>query len=590
MAAFSPDGAHFVFQDGFALTRFTLPKSLKSDRALAGTRIAVGGNIVVARRRYDRVLSLNLDNLEKRPWALSEYGDYAPHPDGVHCINVGSGAVLLTDSTSGNESPLECPETAPMAGALALGREWPRNQHRPNQAQVSQDGVALIYRAYLPDDPPHQGIVCCVDLSDPKAPKFLWRAHARRAVGRLSLEPGRAISYVHSYDRGLQRALIHRIDASGTAPVVETKELRSLEAPAWSGDRWAWIDDEGFVCAAPWEDFSRLERFALPAGVDPYGTLAAHKERVLFLPRDGERVVDVREKKIIPRKLPAGDATMRSRVAQIAETFDRWLAEDAGWLRFSAAARAKGSNRIDWSPEWDTGTGALSSHLAVGELLGWTQENPDGFDPVSAGGYSAAGGFRHQTLDDVRAAFSALDRHGAKLVRACDALQWPLKQWFEPPYQDQSKRGLAPPPKAFSDDAATVLLRAVFEQCATHGRVSLAPNVDRWLAERWTPESLAEQSLPQDCRSHPQVLAPGVALALAYIALDLLRAASVPVIARWLVEAPSSFASYNPHIIGDVAASMIQYYPETEQRFVAICEANGKQGAGIMQTVRMRLR
>ena len=86
------------------------------------------------------------------------------------------------------------------------------------------------------------------------------------------------------------------------------------------------------------------------------------------------------------------------------------------------------------------------------------------------------------------------------------------------------------------------------------------------------------------------MLAPGVALALAYIALDLLRAASVPVIARWLVEAPSSFASYNPHIIGDVAASMIQYYPETEQRFVAICEANGKQGAGIMQTVRMRLR
>ncbi|MBL8679368.1 MAG: hypothetical protein JNK05_09395 [Myxococcales bacterium] len=589
MAAFSPDGAHFVFQDGFALTRLTLPKSLKSDRALAGTRIHAAGNIVVARRRYDRVLSVNLDNLEKRPWALGEYGDWVPHPDGVHAINVGNGAVPLTDCSTGVDAPLECPEAAPFVGALELGDGWPQNQYRRNVAEMSADAVALVYVANLPDNPPHGGLLYCVDLADPSAPVFRWRAHGQCGVGQLSLAPGREVSYVHTFDRGLGRALIHRIDASSEAPTVESRTLRSLEAPTCFGDQWAWIDDDGFVCVAPWADFSRAERLPLPAGVDAYGTLAMHRERVLFVPRDGERVVDVREKRVIPRKLPAAEAPMRSRVAQIAERFDRWLAKDGGSLVFSHVERKKSSSWIDWSPSWDLGRASLSSHLAVGEMLGELQENSEGLERVSVGSYSGTSGFRQQTPDDVRQAFSAMDRHRGKLVRACRLLEYGLARWFEPAYADRKSRGLPAPPKAFTDDASTVLLRAVFEQCQSNDRIALADNVDRWLGERWTPETLAAQVYPQDPHSHPQVREPGVAHVLAYVALDLLGKDSLPVLARWIVEEPTFFARYNPHIIGDVAARMIQYYPETEQAFTAICEAHGSHGANVLLTMRQRL-
>lgn len=589
MAAFSPDGAHFVFQDGFALTRLTLPKSLKSDRALAGTRMYAAGNIVVARRRYDRALAVNLDNLEKRPWALTEYGDWVPHPDGVHVINVGNGAVPLTHCATAVDTPLECPVAAPFVGALDLGDRWPRNQYRRNIAACSSDAVALVYRANLPDNPPHGGVLYCVDLEDPSAPVFRWRAHAQCGVGTLSLEPGREVSYVHTFDRGLGRALIHRVAVSSAPPAVESRTLRSLEAPVCSGDRWAWIDDDGFVCIANWSDFSQIERLVLPAGVDPYGTLAMHGERVLFVPRDGDRIVDVREKRVIPRKLPAADAPVRSRIAQLAERFDRWLAKDGGSLVFSHVERKKNASWIEWSPSWDVGTGALSSYLAVGEMLGSVKEADDGLDRVSIGSYSAATGFRHQTLDDVREAFSALDRHRGKIVRACCALEYPLRYWFEPPYSDRAKRGVTPPPRAFSDDAATVLLRAVFAQCQTNERISLVENIDRWRDERWSPETLAAQSLPQDPWSHPQVLDLGVSLPLAFIALDLLGKDSLPVLSRWLVQEPSPYAKNNPHIIGDVAARMIQYYPETEQAFVAVCEAGDRQGASILSTARQRL-
>lgn len=547
------------------------------------------GNIVVARRRYDRVLSVNLDNLEKRPWALSEYGDWLPHPNGEHAINLGNGAVPLTNCATAVDAPLDCPASAPFIGALDLGDGWPRNQYRRNTAGFSSDAVALVYRAHLPDNPPHGGLLYCVDLADPSAPVFRWRAHAQCGVGQLSLDPGREVSYVHTFDRGLGRALIHRVNTERDAPMLESRTLRSLEAPVCSGDRWAWIDQEGFVCIGRWPDFSVTERFVLPAGVDPYGTLAMHGELVLFVPRDGERVVDVREKKVIPRKLPAADLQTRSRVAQIAERYDRWLAKDGGSLVFSHVERKKSSSWIDWSPSWDVGRASLSSHLAVGEMLGDLRENRDGPDCVNIRSYSAASAFRSQSLDDVREAFSQLDRHRGKLVRACCALKHALARWYEPTSEDRKARGIASPQKAFSEDAATVLLRAIFEQCGTRERVPLVENIDRWLAERWTPESLAAQTLPQDSQSHPQVLAPEVAQVLAYLALDLLGKDSLPVLARWLVEEPSSYATHNAHIIGDVAARMIQYYPETEQAFVAVCEAGERQGASILSTARQRL-
>jgi hypothetical protein len=585
MFGYAIDGQHFLYQDGYGLTRLTLPRAVKTDRALAGTRLDVCGALGVARRRYDRLAAFDPITLEKRPLPVGEYGSFAPHNNGSHFIDYGSGTPRLIDAATNAAIVLECDEAVPELAPFDLGRPWPRTEYAHNAARCPMDGPALVLQANTKEG---GGQLFCVDLTTPEAPRFLWRARAPRPVGTLSLEPGSARSFVHAFDPGLRRAVIYAIDHSTLA--VERKELASLVAPAWSGTRWCFVDEGGAVCSASWDALDAPQRWTLPAGVQPYGTLLCHHDTTLFVPRDGESFIDVREKKSIPRKLAAGESSMRAVVNNEVERYDRWLGEDGGRLACVHAERNKRSGAIEWSALWDVGTGSLSSHLAVGELVETSRERNAGSEPTTFSGVSSSRGLRHNTLDDVRAAFSALDRRGGKLVRALSMLRYPLAAWFEPAHNDAARRGLARPERAFSVEAATVLLRAAFAQSAVRERLQLAPRVDEWAAQRWTADELAAQRFDPAPFEHPQIGEHEHPHAMAYVALDLLGADALPVLIRWLVEAPLFFAAHNPHIIGAVAARMMQYYPETELPFVDACARSQEQGQRIMQSATMTAR
>jgi hypothetical protein len=585
MFGYAFDGQHFLYQDGYGLTRLTLPRAVKTDRALAGTRLDMYGLLGVARRRYDRLAAFDLVSLEKRPLPVGEYGSFAPHNNGSHFIDYGSGAPRLIDAATNAAIVLECDEEVPELAPLDLGRPWPRTEYAHNAARCPIDGPALVLQANTKEG---GGRLFCVDLTLPETPRFLWRARAQRPVGTLSLDPSRGRSFVHAFDPGLRRAVIYRID--NETLTVERKELASLVAPAWSGTRWCFIDESGAVCAAPWDALDAPQRWTLPAGVAPYGTLLCHNDTTLFVPRDGESFIDVHKKKSIPRKLAAGESSMRAVVNNEVERYDRWLSEDGGRLVFSHAERNKRTGAIEWSPAWDIGTGSLSAHLAVGAMVAASRERSEGTEAATILSYSSSRGLRHNGIDDVRAAFSALDRNHAKLVPALSFLEHPLRAWFEPAHSDLAKRGLAAHERAFSVEAATVLLRAAFAQCASRERLTLAPRVDEWASQRWTADELAAQSFVAAPWEHPQIGEHSHPFALSFIALDLFGADALPVLVRWLIEAPSPHASNNAHIVGEVAARMIQRYPECEQPFAEACDRGQEQGQRIMHCVKMTSR
>lgn len=175
------------------------------------------------------------------------------------------------------------------------------------------------------------------------------------------------------------------------------------------------------------------------------------------------------------------------------------------------------------------------------------------------------------------------------------ALDQPLRANFEPPYQLRSARGIAPPPRLFAPDAGAALARAAFATFEARADLPLSRELDRFAAGALTVESLLQARFAEDAYGAPLVFRgthelPAV---LAYLCLDLFGAEALPLLVRWLVEAPTGFAQANPHIITDVAARMIQYYPATEAPFRAACagaRGAGDQGEAILRSLSFTLR
>jgi len=95
MYAFTQDGKHLVIQDGFGLTRVTFPKSVKTDRALGGNKLSLGGNHVLAFAAKSHKFALRTaDALLNERWAASNYGSFALHPDDGHAIAQPPGELL----------------------------------------------------------------------------------------------------------------------------------------------------------------------------------------------------------------------------------------------------------------------------------------------------------------------------------------------------------------------------------------------------------------------------------------------------------------------------------------------------------------
>lgn len=581
MHGFTSDGAHLVFQDGFGLTRITFPKGVKTDRDAAGAWLSVGDAYALAHTPKSNRMALRaLPGLTRAKWPFSDYSHFVLFPDGVRGVEISNKGGQLLDVTSGHLGAFTWPDDMPSVGELDLGRQRPAGTVVRGRAATGPDGALAVFNGYFKR-------VWFGRVKDDGSCEPVWQADVGLPVGEVILHAGEGETFVGAFDPGRGEARIYRVTDDRE---VTTRAVACVGAPTYSGDRWCWQESAEVVCRAPWTSMDAPERFTLPSAAQGVGELMAHGDRLLFLPRDGERVYDVVTGAAIDRKLPAGDKSLRAKVTKAVETFGPWLAAEGGGLRFGHASRDKQGHDW-WSPTFDVGAGTFSAFIAVGELLGRQGHSSGEPDALRVGSYSAASGITHVTLDVARRAFAALDAREGRLPRALCGLEFALRAYFEPPYNDRSRRGLAPPERLFEPRAAAAIFRALAETASKGETVPLTENLDRWAATPITADELLARDPPEGSwdATSPFLGASSLPLVTAYLALDALRAESAPVLARWMVTRPTAYARSNSHIIHEPAARMIQYFPEAEAAFMAACEGDA-QGEQIKRSLAMTLR
>lgn len=582
MHGFTHGGAHLVFQDGFGLTRVTFPKAVKTDRDIAGNLLTVGdAHALVHTQRTNRRALRTLPALARAKWNFSDFSEYVLMPDGERVVEVSNNGGKVFPAAGGSLGQFVLPEGMASVGRLDLGRDRPAKAYGSQRSAAGPGDVLAVFN-------PYARAVWAGRLTAENTVEPAWRAEVNVPVGEVLLFPSAAETLVGAWDPGTREARIYRVDGERR---VEQKRLRSIVAPTFSGTRWCWQESDEVVCGAPWDALDRPDRHTLPAVAHGAGTLMAYGDRLYVVPLDGERVVDAVSGAVIDRKLGAGELSLRTKAIGALRTFGPWLGAEGGVLRFGHVGRET-HGIVAWSPSFDVGLGTLPAHLAVGELLGRQPHVSGDRDELSVGSHQIPQGMARVTLDDVRRGFAALDACGGQLLRESCALEYPLKGYFEPPYNDRARRDLDPPAPLFDPLAGAAFLRAIMETARLGERVPLSENVDRWSATPITADELIGFEHPVEVGA-PRPALTGIhslPMITAWVALDLLRADAEPVLRRWLVDAPSPFAKVNNHIAHAPAARMVQYFPATEAAFRAACDGSGTQGASIWTNVERELR
>jgi hypothetical protein len=575
MFAVTNDGAHLVVQDGFGLSRFTFSKGLKTDRALSGHDLTVAGNrLLVQSARTGKRALRTVDALLNEKFGPGDYGQYALHPDGVHVVDWSSD-VAVYETEGKLVQTHRWPAELRSLGKLELGAERPPSAGALGIAVIGPDATLAAYRS-------HTRSLAVARLVTAKKFEPLYRVEVEAPVGQLVLYPFAERTYFGAHDRRTRLATLYSLTPDA---IEHSWKLDALSAPMLGGGYWFWQRDEKTVCRADWRELDKPERFEIPKEFRGRGQAIGHGDRVLFLPFDAERLVDLRTRKTLERKLGAKDAAVRTLATETARVFDAWLAEEGGALGFGHVDQPKSLAAPVWSPTFDLGASTLSATMAYGELIARCSAH-DKSSELMVMSYSHPQGLARVTLADVRRAFDACERNKGLLLRALCGLEHTLKSAFAPAYRVEDRRP-AERHEAFDEDAATAVLRAVDETVRARRVIPLADNVEGWASKRWTPQSLAELSFPDDAWKGPKALmgAFHLPMVVGFIALDLFGKDALPALSRWFVEAPAPFSRANPHIAGDVCARLVQRHPETEQPFRATCEASGAHGQEMLSSL-----
>ncbi|MBL8684483.1 MAG: hypothetical protein JNK05_35240 [Myxococcales bacterium] len=575
----SDDGAHLVVQDGFGLSRFTFGKGVKTDKSLSGQDLSVAGNrmLVRAARSHKRALR-TVDAMFNERFAPSDYSSYAVHPDGVHVID-WAGDVVVHETETPKTIVHRWPRDLRSIGALDLGRSRPISRAMAGCAVVGPDATLAAFRA-------HTRSLAVARIVTEKKFEPLFCAEVAPPVGQIVLYPFAERTYFGAHDRATRRATLYSLTSEG---VEHRWTIDARSRPVYGGGYWFWQRDEATVCRADWRELDRPERFEIPSEFRGEGDAIGHGDRVLFLPFDAERVVDLRKGKAIDRKLGAKEAPLRALVTDTARVFDAWLAEEGGAFAFGHLEQPKSLAHTVWSPRIDFGAATLSTMMAHGELIGRCSHNNKD-SKLAVMSYESPMDMARVTLADVRRAFDACERYEALLLRSLSRMDYALKYAFEPAFAPEDRKAIAPQ-MLFDEDAATVVLRAIDETIRKKKPVALGANIDAWASRRWTPESLSELQFPADAWSGPAALmgAFELPMVVGYIALDLFGPRALAAFVRWFVTNPAPHAEANPHVASDVCARLIQHYPETEQPFRLACDAAGKHGQEMLRNLEFNL-
>lgn len=583
MFAFSKDAKHLVIQDGFGLSRLSFPKSIKTDKALAGQDLVAAGNhLLVTAAKSNRRALRTIDALLNLPFAPSSYEPYVLLPDGEHVIQHGSS--LGVYKTDGKQvATLQWPEAEMKhIGPIDLGPPRPSKNLWVSSAAISDDGTF----AQLSCRGSASASLFVGHMKSPKKLEPKYRAETKIPAGQIIVAPGAEECFVGVFQRGQRKATFVCINAKHE---VFRWQIDCISAPSIADGVLYWQRDEATVCRADWREYDKPERFTLPQECRGEGTVMGKGERLLFLPSDAERIVDVANNKVIDRKLPAKEKAIRERAIETSRRYDAWLGEESGAMRFGYLDLQKDGRRAYWSPVFDLGAGSLSSFLAFGDLV--HSRDDSAREGLFISSYSNPTGIAPVSLEDVRRAFAAVERYGALYPRAFCGLEYAVKDHFEPDYSDRRARNLTPPPKLFAPEAATVVLRALFETFDSKKPVPLTANIDRWANKPFTPQELASCSFPSDAWNGPAHLrgAFEASMPAMFIALDLLGADALAAIQRWTVEQPAPHAEANSHIAVDAVARMFQYYPSTEQPYREACQKTPGQGENMLRSLQFAL-
>ena len=101
MHAFSKDGKHLVIHDGFGLSRITFPKSVKTDKSLAGRDMSLAANrlLVSASKSHQRALR-TVDALLNLRFSGNNYDAYALYPDDRHAVQPAFRTLRVIDTSA----------------------------------------------------------------------------------------------------------------------------------------------------------------------------------------------------------------------------------------------------------------------------------------------------------------------------------------------------------------------------------------------------------------------------------------------------------------------------------------------------------
>jgi hypothetical protein len=574
MHGFSTDGESLFIVDGFGLTQLRFSKTVKTDAALAGEWLSIAGDRFVVRvSKTGLVMHRTVASQENLRWR----GDNSKRPvllhDATRAIDFDAPSLTVRRTEKSQKSTLPWPDDARSLGDVTLGPA-PSGEARAQYAcAVNESGRIAHYssaakRVFIGSLRGDKKLVC----------------HGALAVGALIAPPSLVFDgetlFVCAFDAAHGEAKLCAVTGTIVSP-VET--LKTISAPTFSGTHWCWQPSYAAVLRARWNALREVERFALPAAARGAGVLMAHREaRLCFMQSNGERVYDLCAKTAIERKLSKREHAMREVARTQGARLSAWLGVEGGALtvaNFEVDRRNK--DRATWSPVFDLGRGTLSAFFAFGDAVLARFGSRRANDGLDIHWYTSQGPLSPCSLDDVRRAFAAIDRHEGDVRMGLFALEAPLSEAMS---ARKKQRGAYA--RVLDEAAAKAVLTALFRAEKSNTRAAVkGRDADAWAEREVSVEWLKAQRFAQGERS----LASMSSVA-GLLALDLLGERAWPVLAHWFVTAPCKTVRDSPHAAGPALSEMIRRYPSTKQALRAACKAAGAHGESVKSEIEASLR
>jgi hypothetical protein len=569
MHGFSADGAALFIVDGFGLTKLRFAKTVKTDAALAGDWLSIAGDRFVVRvTKTGLVMHRTIASQENLRWRADNAKRSVLMHDAKRAIAFEAPQLTVQRTETSATSTLSWPDDAPSLGDVTPGRAPTAKARAQYAFAVNEAGRVAHYasaaqRVFIGALRGDKKLVCDGALG------------VSALVAPPSLVFDGETLFVCAFDAVHGEAKLCAVTGT-TVSAVET--LKTISAPTFSGTHWCWQPNNTTVLLARWNALRDVERVALPAPARGPGVLMAHGEaRLCFMRANGERVYDLRAKTVIDRKLRERERAMREVASSHAARLNAWLAEEGGAVtiaNFEVDRRRE--DRATWSPVFDLGRATLSAFFAFGDEVFAHFGTRGVTDGLAIHWHTSQGPLSPCSLDDVRRAFAAIDRHDGDVRMGLFGLDAPLHEAMKTLKAQRKTRA-----RLFDDAAARAVLTALFRAEKSKTRLAVkGPDADTWAAREVSVEWLKAQRFAQGERS-----LASIASVAGLLALDLLGAEAWPVLAHWFVTAPCQTVRDSTHATGPALSEMIRRHPSTKRALWAACKAAGEHGESVRSEV-----